>query len=152
MIDVKLDIKAIPVPLRYQPIYKIVMLLAVLRFGCSRPYAATFLKLHLYMWALRSTENQKILFAIKTKTRDSIVPWVFEPALDQVITLAVINGFCSRDIRGNELQIELKEKGQEFLTKLESLGLFAEDIARVKDIGIVPQSTIASVNKKWELY
>ncbi|QEC76911.1 hypothetical protein [Mucilaginibacter ginsenosidivorax] len=152
MIDVKLDIKAIPVPLRYQPIYKIVMLLAVLRYGCAKPYAATFLKLHLYMWALRSNENQQILTAIKTKTRDSIVPWVFEPALDQVITLAVINDFCSRTIRAADLQIEIKEKGLEFLTKLEALELFAEDIGRVKDIGVVPQSLIAAVNKKWELY
>ncbi|PWS28701.1 hypothetical protein DHW03_02315 [Pedobacter yonginense] len=152
MIDVKLDIKAIPVPLRYQPIYKIVMLLAVLRFGCSKPYAATFLKLHLFMWALRSIENQKILTDIKNKTRHSIVPWVFEPALDQVITLSVINGFCSRTVRGADLQIEIKEKGQDFLTKLEALGLFADDISRVKEIGIVPQNVIAAVNKKWELY
>lgn len=152
MIDVKLDIKAIPIPLRYQPIYKIVMLLSVLRFGCSKPYAATFLKLHLFMWSLRSTENQQILAAIKNKDRDSVVPWVFEPALDQAITLAVINGFCNRIIRGADLQIELTEKGQEFLTKLDALGLFSEDIARVKEIGVVPQNVIAAVNKKWELY
>lgn len=152
MIDVRLDIKPIPIPLRYQPIYKIVMLLTILRFGCARPYSATFLKLHLYMWGLRSTENQVILTAIKKKDRNSIVPWMFEPALDQVITLAVINGFCSRDIRGSHLVIELTEKGQDFLTKLEQLGLFSDDIARVKEIGITPQTIIAEVNKNWELF
>jgi predicted transcriptional regulator len=104
------------------------------------------------MWGLRSTENQEILTAIKKKDRNSIVPWMFEPALDQVITLAVINGFCTRDIRGSNLVIEITEKGHGFLTKLEELGLFSDDIERVKEISIIPQTIIAEVNKKWELF
>lgn len=152
MIDVKLDIKAIPVPLVYQPIYKIIMLLAILKFGTSRPYNATFLKLHLYMWALRSDENYNILLSIKKRERDSIVPWIFEPSLDRIVTLAVINGLCKREVLSSELQIQITEDGIQLLTKIQGLNLFTDDIAKIKDVGIVPQSQIVRANSKWEIF
>ncbi|MBB2144632.1 hypothetical protein GM921_03995 [Pedobacter sp. LMG 31464] len=152
MIEVKLDIKAIPVPLRYQPIYKIIILLAILRYGTSRPYNSTFLKLHLYMWALRSEENYEILLSVKQKKRDTIVPWIFEPSLDKIVTLAVINGLCKREILSNELQIQIVDSGLELLTKIEQMNLFNEDIGKIKQIGIIPQTSISKANSNWEIF
>lgn len=151
MIDVKLDIKAIPVPLTYQPIYKIIMLLAILKFGTARPYNSTFLKLHLYMWALRSDNNYQILLAIKNKKRDSIVPWIFEPSLERIVTLGVMNGLCKREILSGELQIQILDSGISLLNKIEEMEIFTEDILKIKTIGIIPQTAILRANNKWEI-
>jgi hypothetical protein len=152
MIEVKLDLKPIPVPLIYQPIYKIIMLLSILRYGTSKPHNSTFLKLHIYMWALRSNENYEMLLSIKTRERKSIVPWIFEPSLDRIVTLAVINSFCQREILSSELQIKITDLGVNLLEKVENLNLFPEDIAKIKAIGNIPQSTIASANSNWEIF
>lgn len=152
MIEVKLDIKPIPVPLVYQPIYKIIMLLAILQYGTSRPHNSTFLKLHLYMWALRSEENYDILLSVKKRQRNSVVPWIFEPSLDRIVTLAIINGFCKREVLSNELQIQILDPGVELLRKIEEMNLFIEDISKIRAIGIIPQSLMASANNKWEIF
>ena len=152
MIDIKLDLKGIPVPIRYQPIYKIVMLLAVLKYGCQKPNNCNLLKLHLYMWALANEENLKILLEIKGKIRTSVVPWVFQPAMSKVITLAVINGLCKRDIKSTDLQVQLMPEGAEVLRKIEALDIFTAEINKIKAVGIIPASTITSVNKNWKLF
>lgn len=152
MIEVKLDIKPIPVPLIYQPIYKIIMLLCILRYGTPKPHNSTFLKLHLYMWALRNNENYNLLLAIKKKERDSVVPWIFEPSLDRIVTLAVINGLCKREILSTELQIQITEIGLKLLEKVEKLDLFTDDITKIKTIGNIPQASILRANSKWEIF
>ena len=151
MIDVKLDLKGIPVPIRYQPIYKIVMLLAILRYGCQKPHNANLLKLHLFMWGLRDEVNFAVLMDIKTKRRTSVVPWVFEPAMNKVITLGVINSLCEREIKNGFLQVRILPEGLRVLERITELDVFTPEINKIKNIGVLPQSTITEVNKNWEL-
>ena len=151
MIEVKLDIKPIPVPIIYQPIYKLIMLLAVLKYGTSKPHNATFLKLHLYLWGLRSEENYNVLKQLQKKERNSILPWSFEPALDKVVTIAIINNYCTKEIRTAELQIKITNEGESLLQKIEDLELFNEDISKIKAIGIIPQSSIKTASSNWKL-
>jgi predicted transcriptional regulator len=151
MIDVKLDIKPIPVPLLYQPVYKLVMLLAILKYGTSKPHNATFLKLHLYFWSLRSEENYSVLLQLKKKQRNSILPWSFEPALDKVVTIAIVNNYCTNEIKSTELQVKITSRGESFLQKIEDLELFCEDILRIKTIGNIPQTSIKSASSNWKL-
>jgi len=151
MIEVKLDIKPIPVPIIYQPIYKLIMLLAVLKYGTSKPHNATFLKLHLYLWGLRSEENYNVLKQLQKKERNSILPWSFEPALDKVVTIAIINNYCTKEIRTAELQIKITNEGESLLQKIEDLELFNGDISKIKAIGIIPQTYIKTANSNWKL-
>ena len=151
MIKVELDIKPIPVPLLYQPVYKLVLLLAVLRYGTSKPHNSTFLKLHLYLWGLRSEENYNVLMQLKKTERNSILPWSFEPALDKVVTIAIINNYCTKEIKSNELQIKITAEGESFLKKIEGLELFSEDISKIKAIGIIPLSSIKTASGNWKL-
>ena len=151
MIQVKLDIKPIPVPVLYQPIYKLIMLLAVLKYGTRKPYNATFLKLHLYLWALRSEENYNTLVQLQKKERNSILPWSFEPALDKVVTIAIINNYCTKEIKSTELQIKITTEGESLLQKIEDLELFNEDLSKIKAIGIIPLSSIKMANSNWKL-
>jgi len=104
------------------------------------------------MWALANEENLKILLEIKGKIRTSVVPWVFQPAMSKVITLAVINGLCKRDIKSTDLQVQLMPEGAEVLRKIEALDIFTAEINKIKAVGIIPASTITSVNKNWKLF
>lgn len=151
IINVELDIKAIPVPIMYQPVYKLILLLAILRYGTSKPYNAVFLKLHLYMWAMRSQENLEVLLDLKKGLRNNISPWTFEPGLEKTITLAIINDFCTREIKSKELKIQLTSQGITFITKIEKSKHFLEDFQKIKSIGIIPQNTIQTANNNWKI-
>jgi hypothetical protein len=151
MIEVTLDIKPIPVPLLYQPVYKLIMLLAVLKYGTSKPHNATFLKLHLYLWGLRSEENYTVLKQLQKKERNTVLPWSFEPALDKVVTIAIINKYCTKEIKSTELQIQITPEGTTLLQKIEELELFSEDISKIKGIGIIPQTSIKAASSNWKI-
>lgn len=151
MIEVKLDIKPIPVPILYQPVYKMIMLLAVLKYGAGKSQNSTFLKLHLYLWGLRSEVNYNVLKQLQKKERNTILPWSFEPALDKVVTIAIINNFCTKEIKSKELQIKLTAEGHSLLQRIEDLELFTEDISRIKAIGVISQSTIKTASNNWKL-
>lgn len=150
-ISIELDIKPIPVPIIYEPVYKLILLLAILKYGTAKPYNATFLKLHLYMWALRSEDNFKVLSDLKNKLISNISPWTFEPGLEKTITLAIINNLCIREIKSNELKIQLTPQGESFISKIEESKHFLEDFQRIKSIGIIPQNTIQSANNNWKI-
>ncbi|UZJ63722.1 hypothetical protein OKW96_14920 [Sphingobacterium sp. KU25419] len=137
MIEVKLDLKPVPVPLAYQPIYKIIILLSILRYGCPRPYNATFLKIHLYFWALRDEGNYIVMKQISCKERDSLIPWSFEPSLERIVTLAVINKFCTRKILSGNLQIQLLDAGIDLLKKLKKGSILKMILVKLSQLEIL---------------
>lgn len=149
MIEIKLENKPIPVPLAFQPIFKMAILLAILKYCCEKPHKATFLKLHLCMWALRSPKHKRLLREVKFKKRSSLIPWSFEPALEQVVKLCLVNQYCKKVKTSNSLQIQLETKGKMFLSQIEVQKYFKEEIDKLKEIGIVPQSIIDSANSIW---
>jgi hypothetical protein len=151
MIEVSLEIKPIPVPMIYQPIYKLIMLLAVLKYGSSKPHKSTFLRLHLYLWALRSDENYNVILQLKRKERETILPWSFEPGLESVVTLSIVNKYCVKEILNKELNIKLTPLGDDLLKRIESFDFVKDDLQKIKNIGIIPQNKIESANKKWKL-
>jgi hypothetical protein len=151
MIKMTLKETGIPVPLIYQPIYKIVILLAILKYGTRRPYTAPLVTLHVYMWALRTDQNYKVLHDLANGTRNSIVPWSFEPGLEQIINIAVVNGFCLREPKQYALEIKLSSSGEKILQEIEALEVFTSDFKKIKALGIIPKSKIANANKNWSL-
>ncbi|MGE6354868.1 hypothetical protein ACQKCJ_13465 [Flavobacterium sp. NPDC079362] len=150
-INTELDTKPIPVPIIYQPIYKLILLLAILKYGTAKPYNSIFLKIHLYMWGLRSVENLEVLKDLKKGIRNSISPWTFEPGLEKTITLAIINDLCTREVKSNELKIQLTPLGESFILKIEKSKHFIEDFQKIKSIGIIPQNVIQSANHNWKI-
>lgn len=151
MIKAKLNIKPIPVPSINQPIYKLILLLAVLKYGTRKSQNCTFLKLHLYLWALRTNDNYESLIALKKKEIKTILPWSYEPGLNKLITLGLVNNYCSRVIKSSELQIILTVDGDTFISKIERRNLFSEDIDKIKKIGIIPQTKLKSASTNWKL-
>ncbi len=143
--------KPIPVPLIYQPIYKLVVLLAILRYGTSKPYKAPLLSLHVFMWGLRSEENYKVVSSIANKSRDTLAPWTFEPGLDKTIILGVVNNYCTREIVSKNLEIKLTRAGEDFLRQVEEIGVFEDDINKLKSLGIIPKSIITKASTNWAL-
>jgi hypothetical protein len=151
MVSVHLEKRPIPVPLIYQPVYKIVVLLGVLKYNTSRPHSAPFITLHLLFWSLRSDENHRVLHEIKDGTRRSILPWSFEPGLDKTATLAIVNGFCEKEIKSKALKIKLTDKGEALLARINEMSVFQNDLQKLREIGIVPLNKIHSVNQVWAL-
>jgi hypothetical protein len=151
MIKMTLEGKGIPVPLIFQPVYKMIMLLAVLKYGTRRPHVAPLSTVHVYMWALRTEENFKILMDLSIGARNSIVPWSFEPGLKQMINLAVVNGFCERVIRPYSFEIKLTVVGEDILQEIVSLDVFEKDLIKLRTIGIVTKAKLQNANKNWSI-
>lgn len=151
MIKVELELKPIPIPLIYQPIHKLVMLLAILKYGGMRGQQFHVLALHVYMWALRSKKNQTVLKDLQTDKRRSLVPWSFEPGLDVVISLAIINNYCIKELVSNEFRVKLTESGNFLLNEVEQKNIFILDINKIKDIGKISKAKLDQANKNWEL-
>jgi predicted transcriptional regulator len=139
--------RAIPVPLHYQPVYKIAIILAILRFGSSKG-KATISKLHLYAWGLRSDDNYELLKKINTNNNSSNIEfWGVEPALERAVIIANIKDYCIREEKGNRLYFKITKKGDEFLDYILRNELFEEYIYIIKNIGIIAESKVDKLKK-----
>lgn len=150
MIEVKFKNKPIPVPLIYQPVYKIVMLLAILKYG-TKKQKVSLLTLNIYFWSIRSEKNHKILLDISKKSRDSIIPWSFEPGLEKTINLAIVGKYCTRFINNGTFEIKLELAGEKLLHEVEKLQIFNGDITKIKSIGAIPASRLQKSATNWNL-
>ena len=85
---IKFEPKPIPISAEYRPMYKIALIIMVLKLN-SRNQTASLLKLHLFSWILKSDENQtKIKNLIKTNFKNGINVWSIEPHLNRALIIA----------------------------------------------------------------
>lgn len=144
-IEIKLVSKSAYVPLIYQPIYKVILILAILTYN-ARSSSATMTLLHFITWAERNKSNEKILLDYTSGKRKHVVPWCFEPALDKAIIIAIINNYCTKLGGG---KIKITAKGKKLVKEIELHNLFKNRINALKQIGLVEEND--NLTNNWEV-
>jgi hypothetical protein len=144
--------RPIPLPAEYRPMYKIALIVMVLK-NCCRGEKATLLKLHLFSWALTSEKNmQELREYVSTNFQTEFSVWGIEPALNRALQLAIADNICEV-IDGKSYK--LTEKGLKFYEMINSDNdLFAVEKIFLKFIGKshITDSRINAMTKQWTLF
>lgn len=136
-----------PVLVEHRPLYKITQLLLVLHMS-SRGGKSTLPRLHLFNWALKSTDRiQKLAAAAKAKVLH-ITAWGFDPALAIAIRFAVAESLVTPTSTG----YQLSSKGKAFVVEvLKDAGSFSAERKLLEQIGKeITESMVEKVAKGWE--
>ena len=136
-----------PVLVEHRPLYKITQLLLVLQMS-SRGGRSTLPRLHLFNWALKSTNRiQKLVDAAKAEVLH-ITAWGFDPALAIAIRFAVAENVIEPTSTG----YQLTEKGRAFITEvLKDADAFAPERKLLSQIGKdITEGMVENVAKGWE--
>jgi hypothetical protein len=144
--------RPIPLPAEYRPMYKIALIVMILKYSC-RAETSNLLKLHLLSWALASQKNMAELRDYVTSNfKSDFSVWGIEPALNRALQLAVAENIC--DIV-NSKNYKLTEKGNKFFEMIKSdTELFDKEKSFLILIGknTITDSRITSMTQKWNLF
>tara|TARA_R110002051_G_C8744675_1_gene499550 strand:+ start:730 stop:1188 length:459 start_codon:yes stop_codon:yes gene_type:complete len=151
MIDIKLVSKPISVPIKYNPYYKLLILLIIINYCTRSPNKASISLIHLVFWAIRDSVNYKVLFDFSKQIRDSLISWTFEPGMNEILSLSFIEEYCDKVIVSGEMEIKITDKGKKVVKEIEELELFTEQINQIKKLGILPKARINKANNNWKL-
>ena len=136
-----------PVLVEHRPLYKITQLLLVLHMS-SRGGKSTLPRLHLFNWALKSTDRiQKLLEAAKAKVL-RMTAWGFDPALAIAIRFAVAENMVEATSTG----YQLTDKGRDFIAEVLKDGdAFGPERELLTRIGTdITEGMVVRVAKGWE--
>lgn len=136
-----------PVLVEHRPLYKITQLLLVLHMS-SRGGKSTLPRLHLFNWALKSTERiQKLVDAARVRALN-MTAWGFDPALAIAIRFAVAEDLVEPTSTG----YQLTEKGRSFIAEvLKEASAFAPERKLLTQIGKdITEGMVETVAKGWE--
>lgn len=143
--------RPISVPADYRPMYKIGIIVMILKI-CCRAERGGLLKLHLLSWALKSSKNMDLVRQyIANNYKNEFSVWGIEPALNRALLLAVAEGICEI-IEGKTYQ--LTEKGNKFYKMIVADNeLLEEEKSFLKFVGKnkITDSRIDAISKQWSL-
>lgn len=143
--------RPIPLPAEYRPMYKIALIVMMLKI-CCRNETSNLLKLHLLSWALSSQKNMNELRDyIISNFRSDFSVWGIEPALNRALQLSVAENIC--DIV-NGKSYKLTEKGNRFYQMIKSDSeLFELEKSLLNFIGKnkITDNRINEMTQKWNL-
>lgn len=104
----------LPIPADYRPIYKIAIIICILRVA-SNGNKASLNKLHFFIWSLKSVRNMAyIKNIIDSGDSNNIISWGVEPALNRALAIGVSEGLLST----HDDKYILTDTGIEFYKKL----------------------------------
>lgn len=144
--------RPIPIPADYRPMYKIALIVLILKI-CSRSEKASLLKLHLLSWSLKSEANMnKTREYIASNYKRDFSVWGIEPALNRALQLAVGENLC-KIVDGKSYK--LTTRGSQFFNMIISdIELFQKEKAFLEYIGKnkITDRRIAEISKNWAKY
>ena len=145
--------RPIPIPADYRPMYKIAIIVLILKL-CCRSDKASLLKLHLFSWALASKKHTALLadYIAKNFVGEFSV-WGIEPALNRALQLATAEKICDI-IDGKNYRLSA-EKGLQFFNMIMSDNeLLVDEKAFLKSLGknTITDSRINTMTKQWTLF
>lgn len=150
MINILLDQKPTSVSIRYNGYYKVVLLLAIIKY-CGYGKKASLELIHIALWSLRNEDNYQVLLDISKQNRNSLVPWSFEHGIDEVLALGFINEYIEKIIVTQTLEIKITNKGCEIIDSINKFELFQDEIQKIRTLGIIPKNRLSNANKNWKL-
>ena len=150
MINIQLDQKPTSVSIRYNGYFKVVLLLAIIKY-CGYAKKASLELIHVVFWSLRNDTNYQVLLDLSNQQRNSLVPWTFEHGIDEVLALGFINEYIEKIIVTQTLEIKITNKGSEIIDSINEFELFQDEILKIKASGIIPKNRLNNANKNWKL-
>lgn len=155
MIDIKLINKPISAPIRYNAYYKLVLLLAIIKY-CAISKQASLQLIHFVFWGLRSDDNYKVVHDFAKKTRDTLSPWSFEEGIDKILILSYVNEYCEKVIikvnSVDTLEVKITEKGEKVIADIKKMDLFKEDFDKIKSLSKIARNRLDNANKQWVIF
>lgn len=143
--------RPIPIPAEYRPLYKIALIVLVLKL-CCRSETSSLLKLHLFSWALSSDGNlEKLNEHVKSSFTSEFSVWGIEPALNRALQFAIAEQICEV-ISGKNYK--LSPKGVKFYDLIQAdPDLLSNEKRFLSSIGknTITDSRITSMSKQWTL-
>lgn len=140
----------IPIPADYRPMYKIGLIVLILRI-CCRAETANLLKLHLFSWALSSKTNaDKLRKFVTSNFQTDFSVWGIEPALNRALQLAVAEDIC---IVVNGKNYKLTSKGLKFYEMIRAEDdLFDQEVEFLDFIGKskITDKRIDDISNQWK--
>lgn len=136
-----------PVLPEHRPLYKIAQVILVLHLGC-RAGKSSLTKLHLFNWALKSTERrQRLSQAARTKNLN-VTAWGFDPALAIALRYACAEELIATTSSG----YELTGRGQTFASLImDHPDVMIEEKTLLGDVGKnITENMVDVVAKGWE--
>ncbi|WP_432329331.1 hypothetical protein ACRQ5D_14620 [Mucilaginibacter sp. P25] len=145
--------RPIPIPADYRPMYKIAIIVLILKL-CCRSDKASLLKLHLFSWALASKKHTALLADYISKNFvGEFSVWGIEPALNRALQLATAEKICDI-VDGKNYQLSA-EKGLQFFNMIMSDNeILVDEKAFLKSLGknTITDSRINTMTKQWSLF
>lgn len=143
--------RPIPIPADYRPMYKIGLIVLILRLVC-RAETSNLLKLHLFSWALNSEKNQlKLREYVTSNFTSDFSVWGIEPALNRALQFAIAENIC--EVVGGK-NYKLTEKGFRFYEMISADSeLFDTEKSFLNFIGKskITDSRINTMSKQWTI-
>lgn len=145
--------RPIPIPADYRPMYKIAMIVLILKL-CCRSSKSSLLKLHLFSWVLTSENHANILneYIAKGFTGEFSV-WGIEPALNRALQLATAENIC--EIIDGKNYILTADRGMKFYNMIAAdSDLFAKEKVLLSSIGKnkITDTRINEMTKQWSIF
>lgn len=143
--------RPISVPADYRPSYKIAQICLILKYACIGSKSG-LLKLHLFSWAFKRTENcNELLEYVESNFQSDFSVWSIEPTLNRALHIATAEKYCSYS-KGT---YKLDEKGLLFCDKIEAdEEILFEEISLLKKIGKkkITDTRLKELANQWTLF
>lgn len=138
----------IPIYPEYRPLYKISLLLLILK-KCCRANKSSLLKLHLIYWGINKDDNLKEITNLISKKSFDLQFWSIQPSLNRALDFAIASNLCLRI--GD--RYELGEKGDKFVSLIiKDNELLSKNKYRISKIEKrVTETIINNLTKEWKL-
>jgi hypothetical protein len=150
MINIKLNPKPTSVSIRYNGYFKLVLLIAIIRY-CGYGKKASLELIHIVFWSLRNENNFTVLLDLTSQARHNLIPWTFEHGINEVLALGYINEYIERVVVGQTLEMRITAKGIEILNSINQFDLFHDELYKIKLLGVIPKTRLTAANKNWSL-
>ncbi len=139
--------KPSPVLAEYRPMYKIGQVLLVLSVA-SRGGRSSLPRLHLFNWALKSSERQALLVKAAGAKQLHVPAWGFDPMLAIAVRIAIAEDLVGETSTG----YEVKEAGELFVRDIvKDVELFGPERAFLKSIGKgITEAMVETAASGWE--
>ncbi len=150
MINIETTYKPVVVPVSYMPIYRVIVLLGILKFCTfNDKMKANIKSIHLYLWAFSNKENYIALESIKNKTSNCIPPWSMDKDINKILSIALGNSWCECKYEKSDFIVSLTLKGDFFLRELLKNKEMTDCLNIISNIGYIPENRLSKLIIDW---
>ncbi len=143
----KLSFHRRPMPIfaEYRPMYKMSLILLVLLLS-SRGGKSSFLRLHLFNWALKDDKRKSLLLKSSKDKKLDLNIWGFDPSLNIAVQFSLAEKLVERD--GSS--IIMTSLGKEYTKRLFETKIMNDEASFLVSLGKeITESMVSKASESW---